>query len=212
MRHRHLATVVLTGLALLAFGCGRAAAPLSPLSRAPSGDADQASIVGAEDTAPAPSTVPQSTRNEPPTVTITSPVPNRFISPVFDYRDPLTIHWTAEDPDGPGPGVKSYRYRLVRDDDPDYYPLLLAPESFLNCEEVVSWPALPGKADQVTITGLVSQHRYLFVIIPFDRRQAYAPVMDFEANALVFYAAYGDPAATVETPQRPGTMEEERGH
>lgn len=213
MRHRHLAPVVLTGLALLTFACGRATAPLSPVTRV-AGDADQASIVGAGDEAADPAAVPQSPNNEAPTATITSPVTNHLLVPTFDFRNPLTIHWTATDPDGPGPGVKSYRYRLVRDDDADYIPLLVQPESFLSRDEVLSWARLPGTADQLTITGLVDSHSYQFVIIPFDRRQAFTPVADRGENALFFRAGYVfDPAApSAETPQQPGTMEDERGH
>ena len=93
-----------------------------------------------------------------PNVRITSPQPSHLIA--AELASPATIEFGASDPDGPGPGVKSYRYRLFRDDDPDYLIGLVEPDSLMRkfAPQFVDWTELKGSATQLTLTGLVHGH------------------------------------------------------
>src|SRR5215472_12280325 len=135
--------------ALLVAGCG-AVAPVAP--RHALGAASAAAQPAPE--APAPAAT-----DAPPVVTIVSPVPSPFLARYFQFDQPATIRWAATDPDGPGPGVRDFRYLLISDQDNgglDYYLARVDPDSIVHRDapEFTNWTRVDGSVDHVTFIGL----------------------------------------------------------
>ena len=181
-----------TLLALPFAGCGHDTSPTSPglaLSRsaATTESAVSAGVEGgAGTTLPA---APLGRSDAPPEVRIVEPRPGGYdIEAVFDASQPVVVHWTATDADGPGPGVKSYRYLVLDLADPSTAVFFFDPDSLLgrDAPAFANWTEVDGKADQVTLPGLLADHHYVLYVTAFDRRRQYDPSLDLTRNALWF--------------------------
>ena len=121
-----------------------------------------------------------------PSVQITDPVP----SPLFVQILPAqtTIHWTSEDPDGPGPGPKAYYYRFIPRDDPEFDNALIDPVAFreLHSPDYVGWTKVKGSVESVPLPSLDITQLHLFVITAVDRRGNDDPAFSTARNMLIF--------------------------
>lgn len=182
------AAIVLLGLA--AAGCGRTLAPTAPSSPASRFAAAGSHAVLAAPSGPGASSgaADRAGHDVPPTVTIVSPQPTplliRIVPPQF------TVHWTSIDPDGPGHGPKSYRFRVILGNDPEFSLLtaLTDPDSLRRfyAPRFEGWTEVSGKVDSVTLHDLPIYRDGIFVITAFDRRGEYDPVFSLAKNVLHF--------------------------
>jgi hypothetical protein len=185
-------------LALSFAGCGRGTAPTSPAlssSRSAASTAGLSSGVFG-DGGQAPTATPPGRDDAPPRVQILDPQPNRFLVHLFPADLPVTIRWTATDPDGPGPGVKSYRYVVLDLSDASNTVFLVDPDSLLRRDgpAFTNWTEVDGQVDRVTLEGLSVERGYVLYVIAFDRRREHDPQLDLSRNGLMFDVMLAGPA------------------
>ena len=144
---------------------------------------------------------PQSPERFPPSVRITSPQPNPLFLRIFPPN--ATVQWESTDPDGPGPDVKEHFYRIIREDDPDYLPSLIQPDSLRRkySPDFPGWTRLRGNVTSLVLPDLEPNERNLFVITAVDRRGADDPIYSLAKNMLVFMVV---PAEQAEAPVQAG--------
>src|SRR5262245_22010677 len=168
-------------------GCGRATAPSSPgLAAMRSTTTANGAIPIGNGGGEEPPPTPAAQINAPPSTRIVDPVPNQFLSHVFSSQ-PATVRWTATDPDGPGPGVKSFRF-IVLQLAFDNTVFLSDPDSLLRRDgpDFTNWNEVDGNADHISLDGLVPYEPYLIYVIAFDRRRAHDAHLDITRNGLQF--------------------------
>jgi hypothetical protein len=173
-------------LALLGAGCSRALTPTIP-DRATSRGAGTAETFATTPSPPLPLPVEPGgppTRVAGPRVLITSPLPSHLISAVVPPT--FTLHWSA----GAGPAPQQYRYRLFAENDPefDFLTLLVRPDSVLRFYQpsFTGWTRVDGSIEQALLHDLTPHQRYVFVVLAFDNRSNYDPVLTFDTNMLFF--------------------------
>ena len=200
-------------LALPFVGCGHATSPTSP-GLAPSrstATTEAASSAGVEGGAGTTLPVTPSSRSEAaPEVQIVEPRPGGYdIEGVFDASQPVVVHWIATDADGPGPGVKSYRYLVLDLADPSTAVFFFDPDSLLrrDAPAFANWTEVDGKADQVTLPGLLADHHYVLYVTALDRRREYDPVLDLARNALWFTLVQVTGPSALLSAERPAANE-----
>lgn len=123
----------------------------------------------------------------PPRVTITSPQPEQFLEPQLPSS--FTLQWSVVDPDGPGSDPKSFRYRLISQNDiPDYQLTLINPDSLirLSAPRFDGWTVVDGKLRSTEIQNLIPTMPYLLVLIAIDRRGDYDDQASLDRNILRF--------------------------
>ena len=199
-------TLRLTGLAAILFAL--AVAPACSPHRsvtAPeesSGESTRASLT------PAPAgdpglepAAPQSPERFPPSVRITSPQPNPLLLRILPPN--ATVQWESTDPDGPGPDVKEYFYRIIPESDPEFLVSLLEPDSLRRkySPDFPGWTRLRGNVTSLVLPDLELNEKNLFAITAVDRRGADDPLYSLAKNMLVFIVA---PAVEAETPVTAG--------
>lgn len=180
--------LVLVLLALVS-SCGRSLAPTAPDRSPPDRFADAGPPEPVSSGDPVTGDAPIAISRIPPTVTITSPAPSNFF--LRNVPTDVTIQWRMEDPDGPGPGVKSYRYLLLeRDADDRALEALLDPNGFVAryAPRFEEWTPVDGMALSVDLHGLKPSSVYVFLITAIDRRGGYDAVFTTTKNILVMYA------------------------
>jgi len=136
-----------------------------------------------------PATAPSGSKDAPPEVRIVEPRPGGYdVVAVFDASQPVIVHWTATDPDGPGPGVKSYRYLVLDLTDPANAVYFADPDSLVrrDAPNFAGWTEVDGKLGQVTLAGLQNDRTYVLYVTAFDRRRNYDPSLDLTRNGLQF--------------------------
>jgi len=179
-------------LALSLAGCGRSTSPTSPGLRAsPSAAAAGTAIAaGADaDRGTAAPVSPPGLNDAPPLARIVSPQPSQFLVHFFDASQPIGVRWTATDPDGPGPGVKSFRYVVLDlSVDPVNLVFLADPDSLLRRDgpAFTNWTEVDGRVDQVTLSGLAVFHNYVLYVLAFDRRGEHDEHLELVRNGLWF--------------------------
>ena len=185
-----IAAAVLVTLVLPSLACSPQKSLTAPVERPARAGTAGSSLFepGPAEPGPTPDVAPAARINEPPRVTITSPRPNPFIA--WLLLPGTTVHWTAEDPDGPGPNVKSYRYRVLRENDPEF-PALLAlinPDSLLHfyAPRFDGWTEVSGNVEAAVLPELPFNERCVFAITAFDRRGNYDDVFTVTRNMLIF--------------------------
>jgi len=178
-------------LALSLAGCGRGASPTSPASAmSRSAGFHPAGLTAGADgdagTTPTPS--PPGRDDAPPLAQILDPQPSAFLAHFFDASQPVTVRWTATDPDGPGPGVKSFRYIVLDLSDPANQTFLFDPDSLLARDgpAFANWTEVDGRVDQVTLEGLTINNPYVLYVIAFDRRGEHDEHLELKRNGLMF--------------------------
>lgn len=188
---RRQVLLALVSLALVVSGCGRSLAPdrvIGPVRR------DGVASTGIEPGAPWVGPAARRT-NESPTASF-DPPPNRFFPPTLPLT--FTAHWTSEDPDGPAPFPRSFRYRVFREDDPDFLTVLVNPAAIedLYAPDFDGWTEVNGRATGATITGLTEGKSYVLALTSFDQRGNHDAAWSFDKNLMFFHAsAAADPAA-----------------
>ena len=175
--------LLLPMLVLLA-GCDRATDALRPATERTPASID--ALDSPEPTPPAPEN--SHGDNLPPVARIVSPVPSSLFVHFFDEGQPMAVSWSATDPDGPGPGVKSFRYRLIREDDPDFFTFIVQPDSLARRDgpEFTDWTQVSGNTDHIDLAPLAPNFRYVLYLTVFDRRRAYDASFNLQRNALFF--------------------------
>lgn len=197
-------TLIALALASLASsGCGRSLSPTAPTDGHRDG-ADAAGIEPGRSDAPAAGDMRGRPVGSPPTVTITSPVPSRFFPPVV--APDVTIHWRSEDADGPGPGVKSYRYLIVEEGDPEWENVLVEPESIFALD---GWIELDRRSESVQL-ALTSGKRTVFFLSAIDRHGNADVTVSFDRNALYMFPGFSAPAVVPDDDA--GGTRSRRGH
>ena len=200
----HVGLLVLLVLAHAVGGCGRDLSPTAPAGHAGAGAQDGAAGLvvseegapepGAPEPAESPDPIATAPSNVSPVVTITSPQPNPLFTPVVPPS--FTVRWEGTDADGPGPGIKSYRYLLIHEGDPDFLPALVQPDSLRRkyAPRFEGWTQVSGRVESAALEGLTPNDRYVFVITAFDRHHDYDPVFSLSKNMLFFIVSFASAA------------------
>lgn len=125
-----------------------------------------------------------------PTVFISNPLPNKFISRLVTPA--VRISWQGRDEDGvfTQKPVK-YKYRLFRPSDTefDFQKAQLYPDSlrmFYAARNFAGWDSVSGDTTFVQYTQLTPNAPHLFVVIGIDEAGAYSPDFSLESNMLKF--------------------------
>jgi len=190
-------------------GCGHFTSPTSPgpaLTRSTAHAASGLAAGEEVDPGKVPAASSSGPKDAPPQVRIVEPRPGGYdITAVFDASQPVAVHWTATDPDGPGPGVKSYRYLVLDLTDPANAVFFSDPDSLVRRDApgFAAWTEVDGKTDQVTLAGLQSERLYVLYVTAFDRRRNYDPSLDLTRNALQFMLVQTASPAAMGNPEPP---------
>ena len=212
----HVPRFMLLGLGALFVplaGCGHSTSPTSPglaLSRSAAHAASGLSAGDEVDPGKAPTTGRSGPKDAPPEVRIVEPRPGGYdIVAVFDASQPVIVHWTATDPDGPGPGVKAYRYLVLDLTDPSNAVFFADPDSLLRRDApgFAGWTEVDGKSDQATLAGLQNDRLYVLYVTAFDRRRNYDPSLDLTRNGLQFMLVQTPSPAAMRNAQPPAPSE-----
>ncbi len=125
-----------------------------------------------------------------PTVQVTKPVPNKFISrPV---PTDLTVHWEGHDDDGVASDRPVlYRYRLFRPADTEFdfalaHSLPDSLRSFYAARNFAGWDSVGADTTWIRYPSLAPDQPYLFVVVAIDEAGAYSPQFSLETNMLDF--------------------------
>lgn len=156
----------------LTAGCGRELRdPVSPLGSGAAG-VERLSTATAGDAAP--------------TVTILAPYPSHLI---FQLVEPgCTITWAGSDPDG---RIAFFKYRLIREDDPDFLIGRVNPDSLRRVSApFTSWESVRAHVTSATFPDLEPNRQYLFVIVAVDKDGQSDATWSLDRNMLQLGVAF----------------------
>jgi len=136
-------------------------------------------------------------KGSPPSVSITSPRPSSLL--IAHVPQHTTVTWTSVDPDGPGPGPKTYFFKILSEHDTEF-PFLVAlvdPDSLRRfySPDFPGWTQVKGSVESFTLPDLDFNTRYMFVVTAVDRRGNEDPVFSTNKNMLMFNVEFAPPAA-----------------
>jgi hypothetical protein len=142
-----------------------------------------------------------------PSVTITSPRPNPYATPIVTPS--VRINWTGVDPDGQFT-VKpvKYKFKLFRPRDPDFpgvndpvgeilsnpkilrwkYAPTFGPTD--SCPTCSYWDSSSGETTNVQYTNLIPNNTYAFAVTGYDEAGAYDPNFSRLTNVLKIFVSY----------------------
>ncbi len=130
-----------------------------------------------------------------PFTMIRSPVP--LGAAPASVPDSFHVHWLGVDPDAAlGQGPARWAWRLVAADSiaaggaltPSAVQVFFAGDA---AGRFAAWPALPGAADSLVLSGLVPGRSYALALVAFDAAGAFEPTFGLDSNVLWLRVAGG---------------------